>query len=232
MRRNSIGVLAVVACAACLVIPGAAVADTLDQQQPAGGSDVRIQSNESLAQTFTAGLTGGLDRLELLLGAPDSAPDAPLTVEIRPVSGGSPGTTSLASGSVPTSAVSSTDAWVPITFATAAPVTAGTQYAIVAYSPVDSSHDYFWAIAFPDPYPAGATFYQTVSPPGPTWTLAALGGDQAFKTYVDVPSSGATPGPTGPTGRRAAAKRKCKKKFDKGTTKRRKCLKKARKLPV
>jgi hypothetical protein len=226
MRRNSIGVLTVVACIACLAIPGAAVADTLDQQQPAGTGDVRVQSNESLAQTFTAGLTGGLDRVELLLGAPDSTPDAPLTVELRNASGGSPGTTILAAGSVASSAVSSTDAWVPITFGTIAPVTAGTQYSIIAYSPVDNTHSYFWAIGFPDPYPAGATFYQTVTPPGPTWTLSGLGGDQAFKTYVDVPAS------PGPTGQRAAAKKRCKKKFHKSAKKRRKCLRKARKLPV
>src|SRR3954465_12287851 len=227
MRAKLVGIL-VVCCAAWVLVPGTALADTLDQQQPTGGSDVRVQSNESLAQTFTAGLTGGLDRIELLLGAPDSAPDAPLTVELRNASGGSPGTTVLAAGSVAPSAVSSTDPWVPIPFATAAPVTAGTQYAIAAYSPVDNTHDYFWAIAFPDPYPAGATFYQTVTPPGPTWTLAALGGDQAFKTYVEVPA----PPATGPTGKRAAATKRCKKKFHKGTKQRRKCLRKARKLPV
>jgi hypothetical protein len=222
------GVLSIaLGCIACVFAPAAALADTLDQQQPAGGSDVRIQFDESLAQTFTAGLTGGLDRIDLLLGAPDSTPDAPITVEIRDVSAGSPGTTVLATGSVPPSAVSSTDAWVPITFGTAVPVTAGTQYSIAAYSSVDNTHSYFWAIDFPDPYPAGATFYQTVSPPGPTWTLASLGGDQAFKTYVEVPAQ-----PTGPTGKRAAAKKRCKKKFHKGTKQRKKCLRKARKLPV
>jgi hypothetical protein len=227
MRVKLVGIL-VVCCAAWALVPGTTLADTLDQQQPMGGSDVRVQSTESLAQTFTAGLTGGLDRIELLLGAPDSTPDAPLTVELRNVSGGSPGTTILAAGSVPPSAVSSTDAWVPITFGTAAPVTAGTPYSIVAYSPVDNTHSYFWAIDFPDPYPAGASFYQIVSPPGPTWTLAGLGGDQAFKTYVEVPA----PPATGPTGKRAAAKKRCKKKFHKGTKQRKKCLRKARKLPA
>jgi hypothetical protein len=203
MSAKLVGIL-VVCCAA--LAPARALADTLDQQQPTGGSDVRVQSTESLAQTFTAGLTGGLDRVELLVGAPDAAPDAPMTVEIRDVSGGSPGTTVLAAGSVPPSAVSSTDAWVPITFATATPVTAGTQYSIVAYSPVDNTHSYFWAIDFPDPYPGGATFYQIFSPPNSTWTLSGLGGDQAFKTYVEVPAP-----PAGVPGQPAPAK-KCKKR--------------------
>jgi hypothetical protein len=223
MGAKVVGTACVLAFA---LAPSGAVADTLDQQQPAGGSDVRVDSGESIAQSFTAGLTGGLDRVELLLGFPDAAPDSPLTVEIRGVSGGSPGPTPLATGSVPASAVSSTDAWVPVTFATAVPVTSGTHYSIVAYSSVNGMHSYFWAINFPDPYPAGGSFY-SVSPPGPTWTPAALGGDQAFKTYVDVPAQ-----PSGPTGQRAAAKNRCKKRFHKGTKQRKKCLRKARKLPV
>jgi hypothetical protein len=228
MRGRTLGFVIGAACLLPALAPSAAIADTLDQQQPTGGSDVRVDTGESLAQTFTAGLTGPLDRVELLLGAFDSPPDAPMTVEVRNVSGGSPGTTVLASGSVAPSSVSPAEAWVQIPFGTTAPVTAGTKYSIVVYSSVDTSHSFFWAIDFPDPYPAGASFYQTASPPNSTWTLAALGGDQAFKTYVDVPPSGAT----GPTGRRAAAKRKCKKKFHKGTKKRKKCLRKARKLPV
>jgi len=230
MRGTILGSLIGAACSALALAPGAALADTLDQQQPAGGGDVRIQSDESLAQTFTAGLTGGLDRVELLVGAPDSVPSVPLTVEIRDVSGGSPGAAVLATGTVPPSAVSSTDAWVPITFATGVPVTAGTRYSIVAYSSVDNAHSYFWAIAFADPYPAGADFFQTASPPGPTWTLSGLGGDQAFKTFVEVPAP--APPITGRAGRRAAAKRKCRKRFERGTKKRAKCLKKARKLPA
>jgi hypothetical protein len=231
MRARLVGIV-VVACAASVLAPGAALADTLDQQQPAGGSDVKVYSGESLAQTFTAGLTGGLDRAELRLGFPDSAPDSSLTVEIRNASAGSPGPTVLAAGSVPASAVGATDAWVPITFGAAAPVTAGTQYAIVAYSSVNSTHSYFWAIDFPDPYPAGATFYQTVSPPNSTWTLAALGGDQAFKTYVDVPAPPAgQPTPT-PVPAPAPAKKKCKKREKKkhrSAVAAKKCKKKKRK---
>jgi hypothetical protein len=218
MRAKLVGIL-VLCCAASVLAPGTALADTLDQQQPNGGGDVKVDTpDESLAQTFTAGLTGPLDRVELLLGYPDSAPDAPLTVEIRDTSGGSPGTTVLASGSVAPSAVSANDAWVPITFGTATPVTAGTKYAIVAYSAADSSHSYFWAIDYPDPYPAGGSFY-SASPPNSTWTPAAFGGDQAFKTYVEVPPTTGQP-PPGKTKkckkkkrkRAAEAKKKCKKK--------------------
>jgi hypothetical protein len=229
MRGRILGSLIGAACTALALLPGTALAGTLDQQQPNYDADTQIQSMASEAQIFTAGLTGGLDRVDLLLGGGGLGPTVPLTVEIRDVSGGQPGTTVLATGSVPPSAVSFTDAWIPITLAPAVPVTAGTQYSIVAYSSGDSTHHYLWGIAFFDPYPAGANYFQTASPPGPTWTLSGLNGDHAFKTYVEVP-----PGPTatGPTGKRASAKRRCKKKFDKGTKKRAKCLKKARKLPV
>jgi hypothetical protein len=227
MRAKLVGIL--VACwAAWALVPGMALADTLDQQQPNSEGDTQIQSTATEAQTFTAGLTGGLDRVELFLGAGGFGPTLPLTVEIRDVSGGPPGTTVLASGSVDPSAVTSTDAWIPITFATAVPVTAGTQYAIVAHSLTASDHQFLWGIGFSDPYPRGTNYFQTVSPPGPTWTLSGLGGDHAFKTYVEVPASP----PTGPTGMRAAAKKRCKKKFHKGTKQRKKCLRKARKLPV
>jgi hypothetical protein len=230
MRGRILKTLVGAALAALALVPAAAAADTLDQQQPLGGSDARIKLNESLAQTFTAGLSGGLDRVELLVGAPDSTPDAPLTVELRNVSAGSPGTTVLAAGSVAPSAVSVTDAWVPITFPNAVPVTAGTQYSIVAYSPVNDTHDYFWALAFDDPYPAGANFVQAVSPPSGSWMLTVLDGDQAFKTYVEVPAP-----PAPPSGQPPAAKKKCKK-HKKGKKKHRaasaakkKCKKKKRK---
>jgi hypothetical protein len=229
MRTRPVGVLAVVGCLASLVVPGAALADTLDQQQPEGDADTQVQNLESEAQTFTAGLTGGLDRVELLLGHFDSVPNAPMTVEIRDVSGGSPGTTVLATGSVPPSAVSSTDTWVPIAFATAAPVTAGTQYSIVVYSSVDNTHNYVWGFKFGTAYPAGAPFLQTISPPGPMWEPSILIGDQAFKTYVEVPAP-----PAGPTGQPPVTKKKCKK-HKKGKKKRaasaakKKCKKKKKK---
>jgi fibronectin-binding autotransporter adhesin len=46
-----------------------------------------------------------------------------------------------------------------------------------------------------------------------------------------VPSSSSPPPPVGPTGKRDAALRKCKKKFRKGTQKRKKCVRNAKQLP-
>ena len=213
------------ACAACIAAPGTALGGTLDQQQPNGGGvTFDIDSAQSLAQTFTAGLSGGLDQVDLKLVGSGS-PTLPLTVEIRNAAGGSPGGTVLASGSVPASAAPPFPAaFVSLGFSTPAPVTAGTQYAIVAYNADVSPHRWGWAVDATNPYAPGSTFHQATSPPGPTWTIDS-GSDLAFKTYVLTPTPTATA-----TGQRAAALKKCKKK--KSKAKRRKCKKKAKKLPV
>src|SRR5215204_5533036 len=99
------------ACAACVALPGTALAGTLDQQQPNGeGASLQIQNTQSLAQTFTAGLTGGLDQVDLKLSG--TGPTQPLIVEIRNSAAGSPGGTVLASGSIPTSAAPAVTAFL------------------------------------------------------------------------------------------------------------------------
>jgi len=172
------------ACAACVALPGTALAGTLDQQQPNGeGASLQIQNTQSLAQTFTAGLTGGLDQVDLKLSG--TGPTQPLIVEIRNSTAGSPGGTVLASGSIPTSAAPAVTAFVSLGFATPPPVAAGTQYAIVAYT--GGADLYGWGAAVTNPYAGGTTFGTATSPPV-TWT-AFPAVDLAFKTYVDTTST-------------------------------------------
>jgi hypothetical protein len=215
-------------CAACVLAPGAALAGTLDQQQTDGSSvgGYAISAAESNAQSFTAGLSGGLDRVDLFL-EPNMAPSAYLSVEIRDVSGGAPGSLVLASRSVPAPSIPGTAAFVSINFAPPAPVAAGTQYAIVAYSAAAGSSSYLWHYSVPsnpNPYAAGGHFLTSSSPPSGAWTPNSPE-DLAFRTYV-VPS---TPTST-PTGQRIVALKKCKKKHSKKARKR--CRKKAQRLPV
>ena len=224
MGRNFLKVALALACAGCVAVPGAASAGTLDQQQPNGeGVGYDVDSTQSMAQTFTAGLSGGLDQVELKLGKSGSGVTMPLVVEIRNVAGGSPGGTVLASGSLPASAAPAfgSPAFVPVGFAAPAPVTAGTQYAIVTYNADTVPRFWGWPSDVTNSYAPGLAFFQAASPPGPTWTNID-GSDLAFKTYV-------TPTATA-TGQRAAALKKCKKKRSKA--KRKKCKKKAKKLPV
>jgi hypothetical protein len=214
---------AAVVVAALSLAPGSALAGTLDQQQlDASGGSLAIDSGLSHAQTFTAGLSGAVDQVDLDLQTVGT-PTPPLSVEIRDVSGGMPGTTVLASHSVPASSIPASLAFVAINFASPAPVVAGTQYAIVAYGSNIPPNEYGWGVAVGNPYPGGGQFYVMNSPPSGAWT--GPGGDLAFKTYV-APTT-----PT-PTGRRAAALKKCKKKFRHNAKKRKRCIKKAKRLPV
>jgi hypothetical protein len=215
------------ALTACALAPAAASAGTLDQQQAAvGATAVSINSGNSVFQSFTAGLSGKLDQVDLSLrkaGAPASS----LTVELRSVAATDPTSTVLASAVVPASGVSTTAAFVPITFAVPAPVLAGTPYAIVAYSAAAPGTDYRWSFGPTNNlYPGGFAADTPTSPPTGAWS--AYLADLAFKTYV-VPAI--TPGPTR---RRAAALKKCKKKHKKNHNKKKfkKCKKKANRLPV
>jgi hypothetical protein len=218
----------------CLLAPGAASAGTLDQQQTAtNSSSAVLWTSLSIAQTFTAGITGGLDQVDLLL-ARQGSPPAYLTVEIRDVSGGVPGEAVLAARSVPATAITNTTAqFIPVQFNPPVSVVAGTQYAVVAYSGNPLNNWYVWYMQPGDPYPGGAGWFSGVSPPSSSW--GAEGADFAFKTYVVPAAATPTATPTAAatatalTGQRAAALKKCKKKQGRA---RKRCIKRAKKLPV
>lgn len=231
MRKVLVVLAAAVSAALPLGAAASASADTLDQQQTASDSNAGIGSSQSVAQTFTAGISGGLDRVDLLLNHLAS-PTAPVNVEITNASSTGPGSTVLASNSIPAASIGTTAAFIPVTFASPAPVTAGTQYAIVAYSS-DPGNDYGWFYRLADVYAGGIQFHTSTSPPtaSSTWLLAGspAGYDQAFKTYV-------IPTPTPPaTGQRAAAPKRCKKRARKhhwSHQRLKRCKKNANLLPV
>jgi hypothetical protein len=180
------------AASATLLVGAAAPASagTLDQQQTNGSSSTQVHSNQSVAQTFTAGLSGGLDQVDLYLDK-EGIPTAPLNVEIRDAFGGAPGNAVLASFSVPNPAVPADPGFLSIPFAAPAPVTAGTQYAIVAHSVTAQVNRYEWRRSPFDTYAGGAPFVSPQSPPLGGWSVP-LSLDQAFRTYVAVPPSAAT----------------------------------------
>jgi hypothetical protein len=174
--------------AVCLAVAASAsAAGTLDQQQTAVGTSAEIFGPsflpESQAQTFTAGLTGGLDRVDLSLKQAKVGNSVGLTVQIRTVSGGVPGAVVLASATIAPGAIPAVNtplAFVPVTFGPPAPVVAGTQYAIVVYT--GGSDQYVWGLAGANPY-AGGEDFTTLSSPPTAWT-AEPNFDFVFKTYV------------------------------------------------
>lgn len=173
-------------CVASGPAPATALAGTLDQQQTdSSGGSLFIHSTHSVAQTFTAGLSGGLDQVDLNLGT-SGTPTAPLSVEIRNVTSiAQPGSMILASHSVPAASVPAAHAFVSINFATPAPVVAGTAYAIVAYSSTVFPGDYYtwWDSSNANSYPNGAPFEDSASPPDGAWSATPTG-PLTFRTYV------------------------------------------------
>jgi hypothetical protein len=192
-------VVAPVLLAAVLALVPWAAAGTLDQSQPVISTTTYTAVSDIYpkAQTFTSGLTGALDRVDLAIGRAASSVTATLVVEIRPLSGGVPSGPPLASASIPAANVPVAlgglpSAFYSIQFAAPAPVAVGVQYAIVASaSSCGGGNCYFSALGPPgDSYPAGSILFSQDF--GATWIPYTVFGsaDLPFKTYVlTVPTS-------------------------------------------
>jgi hypothetical protein len=100
------------------------------------------------AQTFTAGIAGRLDQVDLLLRRGGNPGD--LTVQIRDTSGGAPGASVLASETIAQASIPDAGfTWRSVAFDPTAPSAAGTQYAIVLFAGtgsgiLDPSNAYLW----------------------------------------------------------------------------------------
>lgn len=176
--------------------PIASAAGTLDQFETRIDGSSNITETVWEGQTFTAGITGLLDQVDVGLARQGSS--GPLTVQIRTVMpDGAPSNVVLATATLPEASVSTTTIGfvsVPLTPGTAA--VAGTQYAIVLGAPlaVDPA---FYALGEAcgvsvvpqpcsgDPYPGGRALVSHTS--AATWSLYSQTFDTAFRTYV-VPS--------------------------------------------
>jgi hypothetical protein len=187
MRRRSL--VSTLFLSAVIAIVPCASAGTLDQSQPAvSNSVILISDNFHAAQTFTNGITGSLDQVDLVVGRPFPFPiTGPLTVAIRPLSGGVPSGPALATASVAAASVPvdfRPTAFVSVALAPPAPVTAGIQYAIVLSSPSSCTVrncPYHWTLGpLGSPYPAGSGLQSGTG--GAFWVVTAS--DFAFKTYV------------------------------------------------
>ena len=195
-RRLAVATSAVVLTFMATLVPHAG-AGTLDQSQPVISNVAVFVSNQfHPAQTFTAGIGGRLDQVDIAVSRA-GASTQPLQVEIRAVTGGAPSnaaalsSATVAAASIP---LSSNPGFVSVPFASPAQVTAGTQYAIVVSSAACGFVNcYVWG-AGPSgsSYAAGSGFQSPDS--GATWPpLNAFGSmDLTFKTYVaSVPTAAA-----------------------------------------
>jgi hypothetical protein len=177
-----------------LAAPTAQAASTLDQDVPDSGSSTTLRDNKTLAQTFTAGLTGALTSIDIALQESGSGGDE--TVGIYAVNGsGQPTGTAIASTVVPASAIAPTGTWsagaalVNVAFTPAPSVVAGTQYAYTIAAPnanyAGSPPNSYVAYAAAAAYAGGDGWF--CNPSSCTWST--LNFDLGFRTYVDTGGS-------------------------------------------
>lgn len=206
-RRLTRFILMGLAGLATLASPAGATAGTLDQSQTAFNASLQFGGQRQAAQTFTAGLSGDLDQVDvhLQLDAPPMQtclPGSGVTVEIRTLTGPVPSNTTLATANIPGSSVPTAVGFVSVAFAAPAAVTAGTQYALLLSAPDASCtggfYPYSWGgSATGNPYPAGAWYAKLDATSA--WMVQNTY-DAAFKTYVADPSpppDGTAPPPDG-----------------------------------
>jgi len=174
-----------------VVAPIASAAGTLDQTQPTFSQNacLVVDNTHSYAQTFTAGLTGTMDQVDLALGVTGSP--IGLTVQITPLlpdNSGQPAPVPLTAATVLPASVSTTVGFVSVPLNPPAVSLAGTQYAIVLSLPNGAAPNTFcWAYA-PGAYPnakglAWSSNPAAIPPSVPIWNYFP-GNDFAFKTYV------------------------------------------------
>jgi hypothetical protein len=186
---------------ALLLLTSPVAAGTLDQQQTDFNNAHAVQAPVwEVAQVFTAGLTGQLDQVDLLLSTGSISEDLTddLTVEIWIVAGGAPdapipgASATVARADVPNGA----PLWVPVPIS--APSVAGTQYAIVLSTGTSGTcPSNCWQWAFQEdtaaPYAGGAAYFS--SDGGANWAVLEASdpdADFAFRTYVAPPAPAAS----------------------------------------
>ena len=188
--RNATRRTLVAAAVACISLGVASVAGagTLDQSQPTlGNSAAFVSPTIFTAQTFTNGLTGRLDQVDVAVSRAGAPTTLALTVELRATSGGVPSSTVLATGEIAGSTIpldTIPQTFLSLSFATPPAVTAGIQYAIVLSSGACGFNNCFhWNFVGGNPYAAGSALQ---SQNGGPWVAQGLitNSDLAFKTYV------------------------------------------------
>lgn len=182
----------VAAAAAALLGAGPALAGArVDQQNlynaNTGGFGNGIQMAATDGQTFTAGVTGALDRVAVYLerDLSEPLPAGKIILEVYPTDGaGKPRTNAavLGSGSVPTAAAAQPAGYVTIPLSRPASVKKGQIYAIVLRADVDIQYAVAWdGSTAPDRYPGGGNA-QRADANSPWQVYPAQ--DHFFKTFV------------------------------------------------
>ena len=168
----------------------AQAASTLDQDIAFNTSDcnTEVYYLQGMGQTFTAGLSGPLTSVKVILVDSSSTnPKYGLTLALASTSSGVPVGAALAGEMIPDSDVPSVAGVVTVTFSSPATVTAGQQYAILLTTS-ETSGNYKWCGDSADTYSGGTSLDDRTQ--GRNWqTLSSP--EASLRTYVDIPASSA-----------------------------------------
>jgi len=172
LRSRGLGVAAGAALALLTALPAQA-ADALDQSQPFFTGQQAFST--PMAQTFTAGGSGAVDRVALMVSTSTGA--TAISVQIQTVSAGKPSGNALGTSTF-TGSVPCCHQWHNFTFDPAVNVSAGTQYAIV----VRPTGRLAWYVNFGhDDYSGGQLWLSS----GSSWLGgASFGYDFCFQTFL------------------------------------------------
>jgi hypothetical protein len=217
---------------AALAVPSAASAQAVPDASCTSPSAAVIgqPGNNRGAQTFTAQNSGALTKAQVEIDKIGSPGDWILS--INAVDGlGTPTNTVLGTTTIPDVSVPSGVGTLTGDFASPATVTAGQKYALVFTRPASDTLRIRYSVTNPCPGDAFFSFSQT----GPFDYVCVNPNncDLVFAVFVEPPRPPSSPSPSPslpPTGLRAAALKKCKKK--RSQTARKKCKKRANLLPV
>ena len=163
-----------------LATPAAMAVTNLDQENT--GSPSGSMGADTLAQTFTAGVSGALTQVEVHISSFGNS-----VVQIASVVGGRPSGNVLASGTIISECFGCGNDWTTVSFAAPPTVTAGDQYAIVIRRDRAANSYIDWSVT------------QNQYGGGVGWLAGFPAGPFLFKTYVDDAPVDATPPGIAPT---------------------------------
>lgn len=162
----------------------AGTAATADQQWTVKNSDFAFgntSTKSAAAQSFVPGISGKLNKVSVFLKKTGLPGD--LTVQIVTDNSGSPSKTVLASGTILSSSVAGSYAFIDGLFSSSPNLTAGIKYWIMLVSPVSSSNYFYWGMDNTDAYVGNTGKYSASwNAKNPVWS--ASGGDLNFKAYM------------------------------------------------
>jgi hypothetical protein len=202
--RQLTGPFALATCSIALFgIPAQAAVVVLDQshQVTSASQDPALTTTQSVAQVFTVGVAGTLERVGLQLYKIDGTPAGDITLTIRSTTAGVPAADSssaLFSTVIPFGSVPFANPFPnPLSFlmvdvaSAAIGVLSGQQLAItLSRIGPDNPPFLLWRGASGNPYAGGAGFVQ--SQDGSAWSPLSFTTDVGFQTFV---RTGATPVP-------------------------------------